>query len=509
MQRTTFRLIAPVLLLLFALMASAPDMIASAAAAAGQDASVQNPNGQADALGIEGTWMGTLDINGIKLRLVLKVSKGPDGKFLGKLDSLDQDARDLPIDTLDYDAGRLRFEMKALGASFEGAMSKDGTEISGVFKQGGSLPLIFKRTDKIPTLTRPQEPQRPYPYDEEEVVYENKRDHIKIAGTLTRPKETRGPFPAVLLITGSGSQDRNEALMGHKPFLVLADYLTRKGIAVLRVDDRGVGGTSAGTPNDTDENFAADVLAGVEFLKTRKEINPKQIGLVGHSEGGMIAPMVAAESKDVAFIVMIAGPGLVGDRLILLQNELLSKEGGVSAETRAQSRAVYTRIFAILKEEKDNAAAAKKINDTVAQQLAQMTEAQRQAFAPFKQLIEAQTGMYVTPWFRNILLYDPRPTLMRVKCPVLAINGERDLQVAADENLAAIAEALKAGGNKDYTILKLPGLNHLLQTSKTGAVTEYQTIEETMSPTALEAIADWILKRTTQQNRSAATTRSP
>jgi pimeloyl-ACP methyl ester carboxylesterase len=289
--------------------------------------------------------------------------------------------------------------------------------------------------------------------------------------------------------------------MGHRPFLVLADYLTRKGIAVLRVDDRGVGGTSQGTPNDTDENFAADVLAGVEFLKTRKEVNPKQIGLVGHSEGGMIAPMVAAESKDVAFIVLIAGPGLVGDRLILLQNELLSKAGGVSEETRVASRAVYTRIFDILRDEKDKEVAAKKINDVVAQQLSQMTEAQRQAFAPFKQLIEAQTGMYLTPWFRYFIMYDPKPVLMKVKCPVLAINGERDLQVPADENLTAIAWALKAGGNTDYATIKLPGLNHLLQTSKTGAVSEYRTIEETMSPTALETIADWILKRTTGQKR--------
>jgi uncharacterized protein len=494
MQHRTLRLIASSLILLFVFAMIAHDR--TTALIATKDTSGQN--GQAAAQGIAGIWTGTLDVNGIKLRLVLKVSKGPDGKLQGKLDSLDQDAKDLPIDTLDFDGGRLRFEMKALGASFEGTMSKDGSEISGEFRQGGSLPLVFKRTDKVPTLTRPQDPQKPYPYEEEEVVYENKRDHIKIAGTLTRPR-AQGPFPAVLLITGSGSQDRNEALMGHRPFLVLADYLTRKGIAVLRVDDRGVGGTSQGTPNDTDENFAADVLAGVEFLKTRKEINPKQIGLVGHSEGGMIAPMVAAESKDVAFIVLIAGPGLVGDQLILLQNELLSKAGGVSQETRAASRAVYTRIFDILRDEKDKEVAAKKINDVVAQQLGQMTEEQRQAFAPFKQLIEAQTGMYLTPWFRYFIMYDPKPVLMKVKCPVLAINGERDLQVPADENLTAIAWALKAGGNTDYATIKLPGLNHLLQTSKTGMISEYRTIEETMSPTALETIADWILKRTNGQ----------
>lgn len=493
MQHPMLRLIALSLILLFALSMSAPRM--TAAAAARQEASGQNSNGQTPAQGIEGIWLGTLDVNGVKLRLVLKVSKGPDGKLWGKLDSLDQGANDLPIDTLSFDAGRLRFEMKALAASFEGTMNKDGTEISGQFQQGGSLPLVFKRTDKVPTLSRPQEPQKPFPYDEEEVVYENKRDNIKIAGTLTRPR-AGGPFPAVLLITGSGPQDRDETIMGHKPFLVLSDYLTRKGIAVLRVDDRGVGGTSAGTPNDTDENFVADALAGVEFLKTRKEINPKQIGLVGHSEGGMIAPMAAAESKDIAFIVLLAGIGVKGDLLVLLQNELLSKVGGLSEEARAQSRALYTRIFAILKEEKRGAAAEKQIQAAVAEALSKMTEEQKKAFAPIKATVEAQTGMYVTPWFRYFVLYDPRPILMKVKCPVLAINGERDLQVAPDENLAAIGDALKAGGNKDYTVIKLPALNHLLQTSKTGAISEYPTIEETMSPAALETIAEWILKRT-------------
>ncbi len=240
MQHPMLRLIALSLILIFALSAGASQMTATVAAR--QEASGQSANSQARAQGIEGIWLGTLDANGVKLRLVLKVSKCPGGKFWGKLDSLDQGANDLPIDTLSFDAGRLRFEMRALGASFEGTMNKDGTEISGQFQQGGSLPLIFKRTDKVPALNRPQEPQKPFPYDEEEVVYENKRDGIKIAGTLTRPR-TGGPFPAVLLITGSGSQDRNETIMGHRPFLVLSDYLTRKGIAVLRVDDRGVGGT--------------------------------------------------------------------------------------------------------------------------------------------------------------------------------------------------------------------------------------------------------------------------
>ncbi|HVG32931.1 MAG TPA: alpha/beta hydrolase [Pyrinomonadaceae bacterium] len=468
-----------------------------AVAATSQDTPGQKPADKAPE-GIEGTWFGIIR----KLRLVLKVTKGTDGKLAYKLYSLEQG--DLPVDTFEFTDPKFRFEMKAYGASFEGALNKEG-EIAGTFKQGNAtFPLVFKRVSEVPTLSRPQEPKKPYPYDEEEVTYENKRDKVRISGTLTRPKGARGPVPAVLLITGSGPQDRDEAVMGHRPFLVLADYLTRKGIAVLRVDDRGVGGTSAGTPNDTSENYVADVLAGIEFLKTRKEINAREIGLVGHSEGGMVAPLAAAQSNDVAFLVLIAGPGLPGDRLILLQNEMIARVGGMSDAAREQMRLLYTRIFALLKEEKDNAAAEKKIREALTDQMSRMTDAQKQEFAEIKAVVEAQGGMYVSPWFRYFLTYDPRPALMKVKVPVLAINGERDLQVPADENLSAIGEALKAGGNKDYAVVKLPRLNHLLQTSMSGAPAEYAEIEETISPTALDTITNWILKHTVEQNKTTS-----
>jgi uncharacterized protein len=504
MKKTALRFIALSFLLpLFLFSASGLDKTNTktfAAAATAQDTPGQKPADKAPE-GIEGTWFGIIR----KLRLVLKVTKGTDGKLAYKLYSLEQG--DMPVDTFDFTDRKFRFEIKAFGASFEGTLNKEG-EIAGTFKQGSAkFPLVFKRVSEVPTLSRPQEPKKPYPYDEEEVTYENKRDKVRISGTLTRPKGARGPVPAVLLITGSGPQDRDEAVMGHRPFLVLADYLTRKGIAVLRVDDRGVGGTSAGTPNDTSENYVADVLAGVEFLKTRKEINPREIGLIGHSEGGMIAPLAAAQSNDVAFLVLISGPGLPGDRLILLQNDMISRVGGMSDATREQMRLLYTRIFALLKEEKDNAAAEKKIREALADQMSRMTEAQKQEFAEIKAVVEAQGGMYVSPWFRYFLNYDPRPALMKVKVPVLAVNGERDLQVPADENLAAIGEALKAGGNKDYAVVKLPRLNHLLQTSKTGAPEEYAEITETISPTALDTITNWILKHTVERNKTASSSK--
>ena len=266
---------------------------------------------------IDGIWVGVLELQGLKVRLILKVAQDSAGALSAKLDVPDQGASDLPIDSISLQGQTLRFELKSNAVSYEGTLSSDGLEILGQFKQGPvTAPLIFKKADKLPTVERAQDPKKPYPYLEEEVSYENKADAVKLTGTLTIPRGT-GPFPAVLLITGSGSQDRNETIAGHRPFLVLADHLTRLGIAVLRVDDRGMGGSSLGAATATSENYVGDVLTGVEFLKNRKEINARQIGLAGHSEGGMIAPMAAVKSKDIAFLVLMAGTGVPGDEVQL------------------------------------------------------------------------------------------------------------------------------------------------------------------------------------------------
>ncbi len=436
------------------------------------------------------------------MRIVIKITQTPEGKLVAKMDSLDQAANDLPIDTITSEGGVVRFEARALSLSYEGKLNDDGSEIVGNLKQGpATFPVTFKRTEKAPTLGRPQDPQKPYPYSEEEVSYENTIDKVRLTGTLTLPP-SRKPVPAVVLITGSGGQDRNETLLGHRPFLVLADHLTRRGIAVLRVDDRGMGGSAPGSPNATSENYAEDVLAGVAFLKGRKEINPRQIGLIGHSEGGMIAPIAAVRSKDVAFIVMMAGMGQTGTDVILMQGDLLQKASGSGPEMITQVRKAFEQIFAILKAEKDNVAAEKKIREAVVSQMATMTEAQKKAFAPVLGTINAQMKMYVSDWFRYFLLFDPGPTLAKVRIPVLAIVGEKDLQVPPQENLVLIEAALKKGGNKNYTILLMPGVNHLFQTAKTGSPSEYGVIEETVSPTALQTISDWILKQTTTRKRA-------
>jgi uncharacterized protein len=465
-----------------------------------QSSSTLPPDPTIQTQGLQGIWQGTIEAGGTKLRLILKVAKSPDDTFAATLDVPEQGATGVPVDATTVKDTTVRFELKSLGAVYEGVINKEATAIAGHWNQGGmTLPLTLNRVDKAPAASlRPQEPKKTYPYDEEEVSYENKRDGVRLAGTLTLPR-TKGPHPAALLITGSGSQDRNEAMLGHKPFLVLADYLTRRGIAVLRVDDRGVGGSTGEGSFDkaTSENFAEDVLAGILFLKTRKEINPKQIGLIGHSEGGIIAPLVAAKSRDIAFIVLMAGPGLTAEEGFSNQVAATAKASGTSAEAVAWNRRLMRQMFVILKEEKDNAVADKKIRELRAKMLAEMSEEQRKKYGIPQDAMEGVIKLMLTPWFRFYSRYDPRATLKKVRVPVLAITGERDLQVVpAGENLAAIANALKAGGNKDYTVTEVPKLNHLFQTSETGSPAEYGRIEETISPVVLELIGDWIVKRT-------------
>jgi pimeloyl-ACP methyl ester carboxylesterase len=436
---------------------------------------------------LEGNWLGTLDTGSTKLRLALKVSKAPGGALSATLDSIDQGANNLPLSGLEQQGTAVKFALQRAGASFAGAFNAAGSEIAGTWKQGGgSLPLVFRRTDSVPVLIRPQEPKKPYPYTEEEVGYDNKPGGAHLAGTLTLPTGT-GPFPAVLLITGSGQQDRDEALMGHRPFLVLADHLTRKGIAVLRVDDRGMGGSTGDVVNSTTEDFAGDVQAGVEFLKTRsKQIDVHKIGLIGHSEGGVIAAMVAARMSDVAFIVMMAGSGVTGAEISLAQGAALARSAGVPEAAIARSQAVEHQVLDIVKGESD---------PKVREQRLQALAAQLSAGAPATAAaLTNQFKMAASPWYRFFAMYDPAPALAKLTCPVLALNGELDVQVVASQNLPAIVKALEAGGNKDYEIVKFPKLNHLFQTAKSGLPAEYANIEETIAPVALETISDWILR---------------
>jgi pimeloyl-ACP methyl ester carboxylesterase len=442
---------------------------------------------QGGASSVDGLWQGTLNAGPLKLRVVLHLN-GATGKF----DSVDQGALGLPIETVSLKDRAVTMSMSKLNATFAGTLSADGNEIDGTFTQGVALPLVLRRIDTAPDMTRPQDPKKPYPYIEEEVVVDNAKAKVKLAGTITIPKG-KGPFPAVVMITGSGPQDRDEALMGHRPFLVIADQLTRNGIAVLRVDDRGIGKSTGDFTSATTADFATDTLACVEFLKARGDIDHAHIGLIGHSEGGVIAPIAAAQSNDVAFIVMMAGTAVPGNEVLFEQQKLIGKSMGIPGSLMEDNRKFNEQLYAILAQDIDTPTAAKKVEDLYKARMASMNDEQRKAFQP---MMESQMKQATTAWFRYFLKYDPGPTLRKVRCPVLAMNGELDLQVSPAQNLPALAKALEDGGNTDYEIVKLAKLNHLFQTATTGSPGEYAAISETVSPVALDLMTAWILRHT-------------
>ncbi|MGB8489857.1 MAG: alpha/beta hydrolase [Bacteroidales bacterium] len=439
---------------------------------------------------LAGAWMGKLNINSITLRIVFNLSVGGDS-LAATLDSPDQGARGIPMGKVEFDGSKIKIPAPTIGGLYEGTVKND-TLIGGTWTQmGNTLPLELAKLDKPFTLSRPQEPRSPFPYLTENVKFKNNKAGIELGGTLTIPKGD-GPFPAVVLITGSGAQNRDEELLGHKPFSVIADYLTRKGIAVLRYDDRGVGESQGNYASATSADLATDALAAFEFLNRDLRIDPQLIGLAGHSEGGLIAPIVAASDRRIGFIVSLAGPGVSGEDLINRQNSDISLASGIDPKKVKESIAVNKELFAVLKKEPDNKIAETKIIALYRKILASRKTSPEDTEKALKQLNAGLNPLAYT-WFRYFLSTDPAIFWKKVKCPVLALNGDRDLQVAADPNLAAIGNALKSGGNTLFRSYKMPGLNHLFQHCTTGLPSEYGEIEESFSPEVLKIISDWIL----------------
>lgn len=446
-------------------------------------------------VGKEELWIGELNAGVTKLRILIHLGKNAEKKDIATFDSLDQNQKGIAFDVVTVDEKKVKLELKAAGIVYEGTFSADRKELSGSWKQGLiPLTLKLKPIDVEPEAKRPQTPKGPFPYDEHQVTYDSLAPDVKLAGTLTVPK-TKGPHPAVLLITGSGSQDRDETIFEHKPFWVIADHLTRRGIAVLRVDDRGVGG-SKGTLDASSADFAEDVKAGIEFLKTRTEIDSKKIGLLGHSEGGMIALMIAAEKKDVAFIVLLAGSAFPGSTILFQQTEAILKASGVPDKDRETQRQIQEKVYKIVSTTADNAAAQKAMKEVVAEVVKSLDSETQKTLKENEAATSSNYAVLTSRWFRFFLDYDPAKAAEKVTCSVLALNGENDLQVLPKENLGSLENALKKGGNSDFTIRQYPKLNHLFQTSESGHVSEYGRIEETISPKVLEDIGDWISMRT-------------
>lgn len=436
---------------------------------------------------ISGQWNGLLKVPGAQLRIVANISKTETG-YISTMDSPDQKAKGIPVATTTFENSILKLEIPAINGSYTGILNKDNIIVGKLTQNGQSFDVnLSKESISEQVYARPQEPKKPYPYYTEDVKFVNKTANITLAGTLSLPKK-EGNFPAVILITGSSAQNRDEEVLGHKPFLVISDYLTKKGIAVLRLDDRGVGESTGNFSTSTTVDFASDIQAGVDYLKTRNEINKKKLGLIGHSEGGLIAPMVAGNSKDINFIVLLAGPGLRGDKILLLQNELIKRQSGMPEVEIQKEKEIFKGAYDLIIASTVNDGSLK--NNISSYLKTQYNDPSKDAD------VELLTAQVTNTWWYNFIKLDPVPFLKKVKCPVLALNGSKDLQVPAEVNLEAIKKTLLDSGNKKVTTKVLPNLNHLFQECQTGLPTEYKTIEQTFSPIALEEISNWLLVQT-------------
>jgi pimeloyl-ACP methyl ester carboxylesterase len=442
-----------------------------------------------------GTWQGVVNV-GIDLRVVFHIKPDAKGILSATSDSPDQSVFGIACDSVIVTGNDIRIEIKALLATYTGTLVND-TTIKGKLTQGVSLPLDLVKSDKIVTRNRPQTPTPPFPYKSEDVLYYSPDSSLQYGATITIP-QGKGPFPAMVLITGSGAQNRDEEILGHRTFAVLADHLTRKGYIVLRVDDRGVGETT-GSLNATSEDFAGDVSLGVDYLLSRTEVDKNKIGLVGHSEGGMIAPMVANKRKDINFIILLAAPGVKVIELMAEQNYALAKSNNMSEQALKQIRYLFTNVVNAIINSADSTEAMKQtsaITDRWA--TTQPMEVLKEMDFETKEKRDNYAGEMVnafqSAWFRYFIKFDPTVYLTNLTARVLALNGDRDIQVISSQNLPGIEAALKKGKNKNYTIKEIPQVNHLFQTCKKCTVMEYAELEETFSPLALKIISDWLDK---------------
>ena len=448
---------------------------------------------------LDGSWSGNILIMGTELGIDIKFKTDTDS-IRGTIDIPQQNAKDLKLTHISFDQPKVYFELSAATvAVFDGELQADS--ITGKFLQAGMEGRfsLKKTSDETNIIETPPEQTEVLPYNSEEVTFIN--GDITFAGTLTIPK-TEGKHPSVVMITGSGPQNRDEELFDFKPFKIIADYLTRNGIAVLRYDDRGVGGsTGESVSHYTTEEFAADVLEAVKFLKKRSDINAEQIGLIGHSEGGIVAPIAAVESKDVAFIVLIAGTGVKGIDIIKEQSALIMKAENTPEDEIKENIELQDKLYKVLESNGDMEVLRKELEKAVLKSYDDLPEEQKKTITDkdeyVKSMVDLQIKQFESPWMKYFLLYNPALTLEKVTCPVLMLFGELDLQVPPSQNNEPMEKALEKGGNKDFKTVVLPKANHLFQSAITGSPSEYANLPKEFLPGFLDTIKDWITERVT------------
>lgn len=436
-----------------------------------------------------GTWGGSLEFGGTKLPLVFHLEYA-NGAWSGTADSPMQGATGMPLTGIKVQGAEITFSLRNIpgNPTYQGKLAAGA--LTGTFTQSGrSFPLTLT---KSAGPARPQTPKPPFPYTETEVVYHS--GDVDIAGTLAVP-EGAGPFPAVLLLSGSGAQNRDEEIFGHRPFFVISDNLARAGIAVLRVDDRGVGKSTGSLSDATIDDLARDAVSGVRFMCERSEINPLKVGLIGHSEGAVVASLAAAQSDSIAFIVLMAGAGVPGADIIIRQVERLSAATGAKESDIRRAADAQKRVMKLVVSDADSTEIAAELRKIIVAEALASGSGQMPAERELNTRIARETRILLSPGYRSYAKFDPRPSLTKIKVPVLALAGDLDLQVDPDQNIPEISKALESAGNADVTIHRFPGLNHLFQTAKTGTVDEYYEIEETIQPGVLTAIREWIVKR--------------
>jgi uncharacterized protein len=452
----------------------------------------------------EGIWEGRLETP-VSLRLAFTFTAKADGSFKATWQSPDQTRMVFPTDKCLVKNDSIYLTAKKFGISFKGKLT-DLTTISGVFTQGKDFSLVLKKVNAVVALKRPQTPVPPFNYNSKEVSYYNSDSSIRFSGTLTWPKMEPGVdyfrkpiYPAAILISGSGPQDRDETIFEHKPFAVLADYLTNKGFAVLRTDDRGVGKTTGNFATATTADFARDTETALDFLKKVEDVDTAHIGLIGHSEGGMIAPMVASKRKDVHFVVLMAGPGIPIATLMEEQITAVALSQGEEAALVKKARESYSIITKEIVDAKDSNLvirnATSKIEKWAALQDSNLlTKMKMNTSERRKEAVQQQVMAMTGPWFKYFIGFNPKDYLQKLSCNVLAINGSKDIQVLPASNLEGIRAALKGSKSAHYDIVEIKDLNHLFQSCTTCTVKEYAELEESLSPKALEIIGNWLLQ---------------